>query len=222
MATHSSILVWRIPMQEEPVRLQSIRCHVGHSWVTRHNFKNRAVVPSTLPLHSCFLSYIIDLKWNYCTIVLHTVLYSKVHKCTTTCLGSAHKNVCQICELTVLIAHANALLHAWKFSTWGFVCTDLLHRFSVNVCSEGKREASKDLPVISIFACVMATLNRNSIEHNWGLVYGNIAASERGPGSQEVGKEPWFIEKSQKCKRGESNFSLVFVKDSANIILICL
>ena len=38
-------------------------------------------------------------------IVLHTVLYSKVHKSTPTCLGCAHNNVCQICELTNVIAH---------------------------------------------------------------------------------------------------------------------
>ena len=44
--------------------------------------------------------------------------------------------------------------------------TNLLHRFSVNVCSEGTREERKELPVVSILACIMATLNRNSIEHN--------------------------------------------------------
>ena len=39
--------------------------------------------------------------------------------------------------------------------------TNLLHRFSVNVCSEGTREENKELPVLSLFACIMATLNRN-------------------------------------------------------------
>ena len=39
--------------------------------------------------------------------------------------------------------------------------TNLLHRSSVNVCSKGTREESKELPVVSIFACIMATLNRN-------------------------------------------------------------
>ena len=38
-------------------------------------------------------------------IVLHTFLYSKVHKSTPTCLGCAHDNVCQICELIDVIAH---------------------------------------------------------------------------------------------------------------------
>ena len=39
--------------------------------------------------------------------------------------------------------------------------TNLLHRFSVNVCNEGTRGESKELPVLSLFACIMATLNRN-------------------------------------------------------------
>ena len=50
--------------------------------------------------------------------------------------------------------------------------TNLLHRFSVNVRSEGTREESKALPVLSIFASIMATLNRNFIGCNWGPVYG--------------------------------------------------
>ena len=38
-------------------------------------------------------------------IVLHTFLYSKVHKSTPTCLGCAHNNMCQTCELSDVIAH---------------------------------------------------------------------------------------------------------------------
>ena len=35
MATHSSILAWRIPWTEEPVRLQSLGLQrVGHNWAT--------------------------------------------------------------------------------------------------------------------------------------------------------------------------------------------
>ena len=108
-----------------------------------------------------------------------------------------------------------------NFQLEGLYVKDLLHRCSVNVSSEGTREESKVLPVLSLFACFMATLHMNSIEHNWGPVYGNMAASDRGPGSQKVGQEPWLVEKSQKYKRGGNNFSLVYVKDSANI-QICL
>ena len=86
-----------------------------------------------------------------------------------------------------------------SFQLERFYLTNLLHRFSVNVCSEGTREESKELPVLSIFACIMTTLNRNFIGCNLSPVYGNMAASDRGPGSQEVGEEPWLVEKSQEC-----------------------
>ena len=39
MATHSSILAWKIPRTEEPGRLQSIRSQrVGHDWATSLHF----------------------------------------------------------------------------------------------------------------------------------------------------------------------------------------
>ena len=51
---------------------------------------------------------------------------------------------------------------------------------------------------------------------------GNMAASDRGPGSQEVGQEPWLVEKSQECEITGNKLSLVYVKDLANIIRICV
>ena len=100
--------------------------------------------------------------------------------------------------------------------------TDLLHRCSVNICCESTGEKNKELRVFSIFAYIIATLNRNSMVHNWGPVYGNITASDRGPEFHNVAQEPWLVEKSQECKSGGNKFSLVYVKDSANIIWICL
>ena len=39
MAAHSSILAWRIPLIEEPGRLQSVGLQrVGHDWVTEHGY----------------------------------------------------------------------------------------------------------------------------------------------------------------------------------------
>ena len=49
-----------------------------------------------------------------------------------------------------------------------------------------------------------------------------MAASDSGPESQEVGKELWLVEKSQECEIGGNKFSLVYVKNSANVIQICL
>ena len=74
--------------------------------------------------------------------------------------------MCQICELTDVIALANALYRFESFLLECLYVTNLLHRFSVNVCSEGTREESKELPVLSLFACIMATLNRNFIRCN--------------------------------------------------------
>ena len=43
MATHSSVLVWRIPWTEEPVRLQSLGSQrVGYNWVTFLGFPGGA------------------------------------------------------------------------------------------------------------------------------------------------------------------------------------
>ena len=37
MATHSSILAWKVPWTEEPDGLQSLGLQrVGHNWVTEH------------------------------------------------------------------------------------------------------------------------------------------------------------------------------------------
>ena len=45
MATHSSILAWRIPWTEEPVRLQTMGSkRVGHDWVT-FTFMTRVGLP---------------------------------------------------------------------------------------------------------------------------------------------------------------------------------
>ena len=73
--------------------------------------------------------------------------------------------MCQICELTDVIMQ----MHFYMFESFqleGLYVTDLLHRFSVNVCSEGTREKSKELPVLSLFPCIMATLSRDSIGYN--------------------------------------------------------
>ena len=49
-----------------------------------------------------------------------------------------------------------------------------------------------------------------------------MAASDSGPESQEVGQEPWLVEKSQECEIGGNKFSLVHGEDSANIIQLCV
>ena len=66
MATHSSILVWKIPWMEDPVRLQSMESQrVGHDWVTSLQtlrqvkaFKKMSVFPPTLLLTVPWIIYI--------------------------------------------------------------------------------------------------------------------------------------------------------------------
>ena len=50
MATHSSILVWRIPWTEEPGGLQSMGSHrVSHDWATDHTFIHQVEWLKSLP-----------------------------------------------------------------------------------------------------------------------------------------------------------------------------
>lgn len=69
----------------------------------------------------------------------------------------------------------------------------------MNVCGVNEREESK-VASCSLFASIRATLNRNDTGCNRGLVYGNIAASDRGPGPKEVAQEPGLAGKNQKHK----------------------
>ena len=62
MATHSSILAWRIPWTEEPGRLQSMGLQrVGHDWVTSLFF---SVPVFSLPLFLCLCSFNWSILWN--------------------------------------------------------------------------------------------------------------------------------------------------------------
>ena len=57
MATHSTILAWRIPCTEEPGRLQSVGSQrIGNGWVTKHfHFCFTHDTPRTL----CFLNSVL-------------------------------------------------------------------------------------------------------------------------------------------------------------------
>ena len=69
----------------------------------------------------------------------------------------------------------------------------------MNVCGVNEQEERKGASC-SLFASIRATLNRNDTGYNRGLVYGNTAASDRGPGSKEVAQEPGLAGKNQKHK----------------------
>ena len=53
MATHSSILAWRIPWTEEPGRLQSMGSQrVGHNWATSLHFTSLHFISSLMGMAS--------------------------------------------------------------------------------------------------------------------------------------------------------------------------
>ena len=61
MATHSSILAWRIPWTKEPGGLQSMGSQrVRHDWETEH-LHNSILTPSSIPS-----------EWSYFQIMLHS------------------------------------------------------------------------------------------------------------------------------------------------------
>ena len=62
MATHSSILAWRIPWTEEPGRLQSMGFQrVGHNWGTNTVNYRRRWPPNTF-ITSSFNSHILEVS----------------------------------------------------------------------------------------------------------------------------------------------------------------
>ena len=74
MATHSSILAWRIPCTEEPGRLQSMGSQrVRHDWVTN-------ILPVVSVFFHLFLAHIILIfKKFYWSIVVLQCCYSQVY-----------------------------------------------------------------------------------------------------------------------------------------------
>ena len=70
MATHSSILAWRIPWTEEPGGLQSTRSQrVGHDWATSHTHTHTRTSHTDEHCSALILSKHVSLqmyawKWN--------------------------------------------------------------------------------------------------------------------------------------------------------------
>ena len=69
MATHSSILAWRIPMGRGPAGLQSLRSQgVGHNWATEHSAASTlACDPSKERKHDKLLNSISPESLTLCT-----------------------------------------------------------------------------------------------------------------------------------------------------------
>ena len=62
MATHSSILAWKIPWMEEPGRLQSVGSQgVRHDWATKHSIAHILWKYSEFTVLCCFLMLSKDM-----------------------------------------------------------------------------------------------------------------------------------------------------------------
>ena len=69
MATHSSILAWRIPWTEEPGGLQTIELwRVEHDWATSLYFTSSTVLQTSIQSSSGTLSDLIT--WIYLSLPL--------------------------------------------------------------------------------------------------------------------------------------------------------
>ena len=79
MASHSSILAWRIPWAEEPGELQSLGSQrVGHDWSTNtFTFLNEFRVPYTV-LSFPNITYIISILSSFLPSLLLIVLITSL------------------------------------------------------------------------------------------------------------------------------------------------
>ena len=74
MATHSSVLAWRIPWMEEPGRLPSMDLQrVGHDWATKHSRAKHSIGTFTLSnfLWTVFKSFI---EGHYCWLKMYNLI----------------------------------------------------------------------------------------------------------------------------------------------------
>ena len=104
MATNSSILVWRIPLTEEPGRLQSMWLQrVGRDWVSRHQWWHTGMATRNgNDWHPCCTppsAGVNSVKWIWAS--LHCRAYWGViyHR---NCLRIEHH--CILCPITPYIA----------------------------------------------------------------------------------------------------------------------
>ena len=104
MATHSSILAWRIPWTEEPGQLQSIGSQrVGHDWATKHIYN---IIKYNI-IYNRDLLYSTGNYIQYFTTVNYEKEYEKEYICVKRNHFAVHLKLTQHCESTILQLKTN-------------------------------------------------------------------------------------------------------------------
>ena len=120
MATHSSILVWKIPLTEEPGRLKSMGSQrVGHNW-------------SDLGPVTCTHSFYFRMFDFLFSFLLYSVFMKKKNSFLLamadsfhTCILSSHLFPLPLYDPSWM--HFQTFPFSWVLLFWGQVCTCLLY-----------------------------------------------------------------------------------------------
>ena len=113
MASHSSILAWRIPWTEEPGRLQSMGSQrVGHSWVTKQHKAVNSLI------HNSFLRN----NWNVrlCKISFYTVPCLFFFPIVTLPNVSLASSVLVVFSMAANLIQCEGYKLGWKFKVGSF------------------------------------------------------------------------------------------------------
>ena len=135
MATHSSILAWRIPRTEEPGGLQSMRSQrVGHNLATKPPLRNRIAesygssIFRTTYQRYIFITYLLEryLLGNYLFLYFFleiSILFSVLVSCSSLCY-QYHRKVLALLRCSINVCQIN------RVRPWERVIQRVIHRLS--------------------------------------------------------------------------------------------
>ena len=128
MATHSSILAWRIPWTQEPGGLQSMGSQrAGHDWATNHSTAYMSILISRFipPLHLPLVSICQKDKSKY-RILMHIWQFSSVQ--SLSCV--------RLFETPWIAAHQASLSDFQKWNRWLYLQSRNRHKHREQTCKQ--------------------------------------------------------------------------------------
>ena len=135
MATHSSILAWRIPWTEEPSWLQSMGSKVGNGLSTKKRKRVKKKMPCNL---SCFCRYLSIKKCHVIFVVSVDICLSLCQYHAALVTVASHRSLCY------LVGHGPSKCLLFYFLlkvSWQCSCLVFQRTFRINLSS------SKILPL---------------------------------------------------------------------------